>query len=80
MTLESEATALTIPETADRLRVKADTVYRLINSGALRAVNIAATGKRSRLRVRESDLARFIDERTASTATPSVSDALAATS
>lgn len=58
---------LTIPEVMDRLRIKSkDTVYALISGGALRAVDAAATGTRSRTRVREDDLQAFIDARTSS--------------
>jgi excisionase family DNA binding protein len=71
---------LTVPETAARLGVQRNTVYRLIKAGALRTVDIAATGKKARARVREDDLAAFIESRTASVETPTVDDALAATS
>lgn len=79
--MTASTTLLTIPETAARLGIdgRPDSVYRLIHSGDLRAVNIA-TGKRSRLRVREDDLAAFIESRTTSTSAPSVEDALAASS
>lgn len=70
----------TIPETAARLGIERNTVYRLINAGALRGVNIAASGSKSRLRIREDDLAEFIEARTASTEKPSTDDAFAATS
>ena len=39
-------------------------VYRLIATGKLRAVEIAATGTRSKTRVRAEDLEAFIEERT----------------
>lgn len=53
---------LTIRETAERLGVKApNTVYALISAGKLRAVDIAATGTRSRTRIREDDLQDYID-------------------
>jgi excisionase family DNA binding protein len=54
----------TVPETAKRLRVADNTVYRLIASGALKAVDLSAGGKRSKTRIRDDDLARFIDART----------------
>ena len=70
---------LTVPETAVRLGVQRNTVYRLINAGELRAVNVAATGSKSRARIREDDLAAFIESRTTSFDKPTVDDALAAT-
>jgi excisionase family DNA binding protein len=57
----------TIPETAERLRVADNTVYRLIASGSLKAVDLAPAGStRSKTRIRDDDLARFIDARTRS--------------
>lgn len=70
---------LTVPETARRLGVQRNTVYRLINSRALRTVNVAASGK-PRIRIREDDLAAFIESRTASAPSVDVADALAASS
>lgn len=57
------ARVFSIPETAERLAVSRNTVYRLISDGALRAVNVGRQGK-PRTRVREDDLARFIDQHT----------------
>lgn len=57
---------LTIPETADRLRISKRAVYLLITAGDIRTVNIASTRGSSRMRVREDDLASFIDKRTVS--------------
>ena len=57
---------LTIPETAERLRVSENTVYRRIASGELRAVDLG--NGRAWTRVRTDDLARYIDKRTRSAA------------
>ena len=55
---------LTIPETAAELRCHKDTVYELIHSKALKAVDIAKPGSRSKTRVRRDDLIEFIESRT----------------
>lgn len=56
---------LTIPETAAALGYKdRGTVYDLISSGALRAVDVRATGKQPKTRIREDDLMAFINART----------------
>lgn len=55
---------LTIPETAERLKVSRRAVYYLIDSGSLRVVNVSNTGA-SKSRVREDDLRAFIESRTA---------------
>ena len=56
---------LTIPQAADRLEIAPNTVYRLIASGDLRAVDMAVSGTRkSKTRVREDDLDAFIEGRT----------------
>ncbi len=59
---------LTIPQTAKRLAVCDKTVYRLISEGELRAVELRVTGTKPKTRVREDDLAAFIDKRTRETA------------
>lgn len=51
-----------IPEVAARLGVARGTVYDLISRGELRVVDIGHG--RSKSRVRDDDLAAFIDERT----------------
>ena len=56
----------TIPETAKRLGVCTATVYNLIASGDLRVVDLAVTGRKTKSRVRDDDLAAFIDKRTRS--------------
>lgn len=48
---------LTVGEVARLMRVSNMTVYRLIRSGALRAVRVG-----SRYRVRESDVHKYLDE------------------
>lgn len=53
----------TIGEAAERLRCSEMTVYRLITRGHLKAVDISTTG-RSKTRVRDDDLAAFIEDRT----------------
>lgn len=56
---------LTIPQAKDRLGCSEMHVYRLIASGDLRAVDIARSGsKRSKTRVREDDLAAYINAHT----------------
>lgn len=56
---------LTIPQTAEKLSVATNTVYRLIACGDLRAVDMTVPGaKRPKTRVRRDDLEAFIDART----------------
>lgn len=57
-----DADALTIPETAQRLRVGRSTVYRLIASGALTTTDVSSRG-RPRLRVEPSAVAAFLAKR-----------------
>jgi excisionase family DNA binding protein len=55
---------LTIPQVMQRLGIKSkDTIYKLISDRELRVVDISTYG-RSRSRVREDDLAEFIEKRT----------------
>ena len=56
---------LTVSEVANAMRVSNMTVYRLIKSGELPAVRV---GKNYRLR--ESDLERFLEERSVRTEGP----------
>jgi excisionase family DNA binding protein len=57
----------TIPQTADRLGTSENHVYRLIASGALRAVDVAQPkARKPKTRVREDDLAAYIDAHTRS--------------
>ena len=56
---------LTVAEVAGAMRVSSMTVYRLIKSGELPAVRV---GKNYRLR--ESDLERFLEERSVRTEGP----------
>ncbi|MGH2596785.1 MAG: helix-turn-helix domain-containing protein [Actinomycetota bacterium] len=56
---------LTVAEVAGAMRVSSMTVYRLIKSGELPAVRV---GKNYRLR--ESDLAHFLEERSVRTEGP----------
>jgi excisionase family DNA binding protein len=55
---------LAIPRVAERLDCSRTHVYRLIAAGELRSVEIKATGKRPKTRVRSDDLEAFIDART----------------
>lgn len=55
----------TVPEARQFLRCSENHVYRLIAAGELRAVDIAQPGSRkSKTRVREDDLAAYIDAQT----------------
>lgn len=49
---------LTVREVADALRVSNMTVYRLINSGGLRAVRVGKS-----FRLREDDVNRYLADR-----------------
>jgi excisionase family DNA binding protein len=69
VTAAAPVALLTIPETAERLRISKRAVYLLIDTGDLRTVNIASAKGASRMRVREDDLAAFIDKRTAAAPT-----------
>jgi excisionase family DNA binding protein len=53
---------LTVGEVADAMRVSNMTIYRLIKSGQLAAVRV---GKN--YRIRESDVSRYLSERTVRT-------------
>jgi excisionase family DNA binding protein len=56
---------LPILEAAQRLGCSDDHIYRLIAAGALSVVNIAQPGaQRSKSRIREDELARYIDAQT----------------
>ena len=56
---------LTPAETGGRRGCSDDHVYRIVASGLLRAVDIALPGsKRSKTRIREDDLQRYIDKQT----------------
>lgn len=58
---------LTIPQTRHRLGCSEMHVYRLIASGALRAVDIAQPGaRRAKTRIRDDDLAAYINAHTRS--------------
>lgn len=58
---QAQIAVLTIQQVADRLGCSKPHVYRLINSGALPAVDIASPdSKRSKTRVRLDDLAAFL--------------------
>ena len=52
---------VTTAQAADALQVSADTVLRLIRSGALPAVNLGQGSRRERLRIRVSDLTAYVD-------------------
>lgn len=54
-----------IAEAGERLGCSENGVYRLIAGGQLRAVDIAPPGsRRSKTRIRDDDLAEFIERRT----------------
>jgi excisionase family DNA binding protein len=54
----TSARYLTVREVADTLKVSNMTVYRLINSGGLRAVRVGKS-----FRLREDDVNRYLAER-----------------
>lgn len=55
---------LSVTTAAERLACSPGHVYNLISSGALRSVQITATGPRPKTRVLESELDAFIESRT----------------
>lgn len=57
-------TLLSPTHVAERLDCSRPHVYGLIAAGRLRAVEIKATGTRSKTRIREEDLEAFIDANT----------------
>jgi excisionase family DNA binding protein len=56
-------TAITINEAATRLSVSRRTIDHLIKTGRLRSIKIGE-GRQGARRIRESDLAAFMDEAT----------------
>lgn len=55
----------TINDVAERLRCSRDHVYRLINAGLLKVVDISAPGSlRTKSRVRSDDFQDYINRRT----------------
>lgn len=59
---------LSMPDAATRLGCSRTYVYRLIESGQLRSVDISVTGnKRPKTRVYADDIAKFIEARTSTT-------------
>lgn len=54
---------LSVADVAESLGCSRGHVYGLIGTGALTPINITA-GKRSKTRIRESDVEAFIDSRT----------------
>jgi len=59
----STVVVLKIPQAAEILGCSTRHVYRLIESGALRAVDISPPGsQRSRTRIRFTDLEAYLDE------------------
>ena len=62
---EDDSLLLTIPQAADKLEIAPNTVYKLIASGDLRAVDMTVPGaKRPKTRIRRDDLEAFIEART----------------
>jgi excisionase family DNA binding protein len=59
-----EPQLLSVPSVAKRLDCSRAHVYRLIAAGALRTVQIKATGTRAKTRVRVEDLQEFVETRT----------------
>jgi excisionase family DNA binding protein len=56
---------LSVTTVADRLECSRNHVYALIAKGGLHAVDLRASGKKAKTRIRESDLEAFIEARTA---------------
>ena len=65
----AKARFLTVQEVADLMRVSSMTIYRLIKAGELPAIRV---GKH--LRIRERDVARYLDERVVGLTTEGGSD------
>ena len=64
MSIAAELTFLSVAEIGDRMAVKTDTVLAWINSGQLRAINVASPGcHRPRWRIDSADLDHFLAER-----------------
>jgi len=57
----------TTEEAGEVLGVSGVTVWRWINTGRIRAVELNETGDKSKLRIREDDLQQFIEDRTLKT-------------
>lgn len=55
---------LSVTEAAEVLGCSRGHIYDLISAGKFRAVEIKATGKRSKTRIYETDLAAFIEANT----------------
>ena len=53
---------LSIPETAERLSCSRGHVYDLIGAGLLTAVDISARGERTKIRLSDEDVDRYIRE------------------
>lgn len=54
----------TTAEAGEVLGVSGITVWRWVNQGRIRAVELNDTGGKAKLRIREDDLQKFIEERT----------------
>lgn len=61
--MKTQTQLLSIPETAQRLGVHRSTVYQLISAGQLQAINLGQGKQRTSIRVRESELERFIQSK-----------------
>ena len=59
-----ETRFLTIDQVAERLGVDRRHVYRLIRAGELTPIDVSMPGVRSRLRIADDELGRFISRRT----------------
>jgi excisionase family DNA binding protein len=62
----------TVAEAAGQLRISRTALYGLIAAGALPVVNVG-TPRRSRSRIRDEDLAAFIESRTRLASAPPAS-------
>jgi len=61
--MKTQTQLLSIPEIADRLSLGRSTVYRLVSSGQLQAINLGEGKQHTHIRIRESELERFINSK-----------------
>ena len=62
----AETTLLTVPETAEPLRLSPGTVYEKVETGELAAVRLGS-GPRARIRIDADELRRYVRDGTSTT-------------